>query len=59
MNTCIYAHITLRRVEPDDGCNCLQALLKMYESLKAEHVALKARHKSTSEQNDCLRVSVL
>jgi hypothetical protein len=31
----------------------------MYESLKAEHDALKKYHVSTAEQNDSLRVSVL
>ena len=36
-----------------------KALLRMYESLKAEHDALKAYHKSTTEQNESLRVSVL
>ena len=36
-----------------------QAMMKMYESLKADYDALKAHHKSTSEQNDNLRVSIM
>jgi hypothetical protein len=31
----------------------------MYESLKADYDALKEHHKSTSEQNDNLRVSIM
>jgi|LauGreDrversion4_2_1035121.scaffolds.fasta_scaffold801571_1 hypothetical protein len=36
-----------------------QAMMKMYESLKADYDALKEHHKSTSEQNDNLRVSIM